>query len=239
MHYEHDINLVPKMSQIIKAFYLLLGFRVSNDCRAFQSLFLFSKFPSNHSATVTTLLYAIISYGAAIWGTKEYSCINAVQNRAMRFYLGVGKYTPIIYLLLVILVAHLLAHKNTFLLSCVLSIFVHLCQFLSTHDHCLIMDGFHPISPITDRLGVYLPTPKSDNMLCKSYIRVLECNNFENVNALADGKKLRTYKLLKNEFGTVKYVELFMPKKYRSATLLYMIYTTYCLYYNKNPNPYL
>jgi hypothetical protein len=46
---------------------------------------------------------------------------------------------------------------------------------------------------------------------------VLECNNFENVNALADGKKLRTYKLLKNEFGTVKYVELFMPKKYRSA----------------------
>jgi hypothetical protein len=53
----------------------------------------------------------------------------------------------------------------------------------------------------------------------------LECTNFENfknewcinVNASADGKKLRTYKLLKNEFGTEKCVELFMPKKYRSV----------------------
>jgi hypothetical protein len=65
----------------------------------------------------------------------------------------------------------------------------------------------------------------TDNILCKLYIRLLECNNLENfrhewcinVNALADGKKLRTYKLFKNEFGTEKYVELFMPKTYRSA----------------------
>ena len=27
-------------------------------------------------------------------GNKSFSCINAVHNRAMRFYLGVGKYTP-------------------------------------------------------------------------------------------------------------------------------------------------
>jgi hypothetical protein len=40
-----------------------------------------------------SLVWSTISYGAAIWGTNEYSCINAVQNRAMRFYLGVGKYT--------------------------------------------------------------------------------------------------------------------------------------------------
>ena len=31
---------------------------------------------------------------AAIWGTKEFSAINAVQNRAIRFFLGVGRYTP-------------------------------------------------------------------------------------------------------------------------------------------------
>ena len=29
-----------------------------------------------------------------IWGAKEYTCINAVQTRAMRYFLGVGKYTP-------------------------------------------------------------------------------------------------------------------------------------------------
>ena len=41
-----------------------------------------------------SLVWSVISYGAAIWGTKSYSCINAIQNRAMRFYLGTGKYTP-------------------------------------------------------------------------------------------------------------------------------------------------
>ncbi len=36
----------------------------------------------------------VITYGAAIWGLQDYSCINAVQHRAGRFYLGVGRYTP-------------------------------------------------------------------------------------------------------------------------------------------------
>ncbi|MEW8544936.1 MAG: reverse transcriptase family protein, partial [Candidatus Thiodiazotropha sp.] len=41
-----------------------------------------------------TVVWPTISYGASIWGTKEYSCINAVQNRACRYFLGVGKYAP-------------------------------------------------------------------------------------------------------------------------------------------------
>ena len=41
-----------------------------------------------------TIVWPTINYGAAIWGTKDYSCINAVQNRACRYFLGVGKYTP-------------------------------------------------------------------------------------------------------------------------------------------------
>ena len=40
-----------------------------------------------------TLVWSVINYGSAIWGTREFSCITAVQNRAMRFYMGVGKYT--------------------------------------------------------------------------------------------------------------------------------------------------
>ena len=32
------------------------------------------------------LVWPVISYGAAIWGTKFYSCISAVQNRAMIFF---------------------------------------------------------------------------------------------------------------------------------------------------------
>ena len=41
-----------------------------------------------------SIVWPIISYGAAILGSKSFSCINAVQNRAMRFFLGTGKYTP-------------------------------------------------------------------------------------------------------------------------------------------------
>ena len=37
---------------------------------------------------------SVIEYGASIWGAKEFTCINAVKNRAMRFFMGVGKYTP-------------------------------------------------------------------------------------------------------------------------------------------------
>ena len=41
-----------------------------------------------------SLVWPIIEYGASIWGTTTRSCINAVQNRASRYHLGVGKYTP-------------------------------------------------------------------------------------------------------------------------------------------------
>ena len=39
-------------------------------------------------------VWSVIDYGAAIWGTKEYSVINTVQKKACRFFLGVGKYSP-------------------------------------------------------------------------------------------------------------------------------------------------
>ncbi len=41
-----------------------------------------------------SLVQPIIDYGAAVWGTQEFSCISAIQNRACRFFMGVGKYTP-------------------------------------------------------------------------------------------------------------------------------------------------
>lgn len=52
--------------------------------------FPFGTFTRLYDSTV----YSVISYGASIWGIREYSCINAVQHRACRFFLGVGKFTP-------------------------------------------------------------------------------------------------------------------------------------------------
>jgi hypothetical protein len=40
------------------------------------------------------IVQPVIDYGSAIWGTKSYSCINNIQHRAERFYLGLGKYSP-------------------------------------------------------------------------------------------------------------------------------------------------
>ena len=65
----------------------------------------------------------------------------------------------------------------------------------------------------------------TDNILCKSYIRLLECNNFENfknewcinVNALADGKKLRTLNCLKMSLVLRNMLNWLCQKKYRSA----------------------
>lgn len=41
-----------------------------------------------------SLVWSTINYGAAVWGNHQYSCINSVQNRAERFFMGVGRYSP-------------------------------------------------------------------------------------------------------------------------------------------------
>ena len=38
--------------------------------------------------------WSVIAYGASVWGTRNFSCIDAVQNRTQRYFLGTGKYTP-------------------------------------------------------------------------------------------------------------------------------------------------
>lgn len=35
-----------------------------------------------------------LSFASAIWSTRKLSCIGAIQSRAWRFFMGVGKYTP-------------------------------------------------------------------------------------------------------------------------------------------------
>ena len=40
------------------------------------------------------MVWPVIAFGAAVWGDRSYSCIEAIQNRAMRFFVGVGRYIP-------------------------------------------------------------------------------------------------------------------------------------------------
>ena len=41
-----------------------------------------------------SVVWSVIAYGAAVWGSRKFSCIEAVQHKAQRYYLGTGKYTP-------------------------------------------------------------------------------------------------------------------------------------------------
>ena len=40
------------------------------------------------------MVWSIIRYGAAIWGNRQFSCINIVLLRAARYYIEVGRYSP-------------------------------------------------------------------------------------------------------------------------------------------------
>ncbi len=48
--------------------------------------------------TYTTLYDSLVApvtdYGSAIWGFKSYDCLDKVQNRATRFFMGVHRYAP-------------------------------------------------------------------------------------------------------------------------------------------------
>jgi hypothetical protein len=54
----------------------------------------YTKLYDSHTKLYDSLVWPVINYGAAIWGTKEYTNINSVHNRACRFFMGVGKFTP-------------------------------------------------------------------------------------------------------------------------------------------------
>ena len=41
---------------------------------------------------------SIIEYGSEVWGYSRYDCCDKIQNRAIRFYLGLHKFTPIVTL---------------------------------------------------------------------------------------------------------------------------------------------
>ncbi|CAC5407696.1 unnamed protein product [Mytilus coruscus] len=41
-----------------------------------------------------SIVWSTISYGAAVWGDRTFSCINLIQNKAIRFYMGIGRYKP-------------------------------------------------------------------------------------------------------------------------------------------------
>jgi hypothetical protein len=50
--------------------------------------------PHNVFSKLYDVVWPVIAYDPAIWGEKSYSCLDAVQNRATKFFLRVGRFMP-------------------------------------------------------------------------------------------------------------------------------------------------
>ena len=46
-----------------------------------------------HTNLYDSIVWPVINYSAPLWGYRSYSCIEAVHNMAIRFFIGAGKYT--------------------------------------------------------------------------------------------------------------------------------------------------
>ena len=50
---------------------------------------------TTYSKLYDSLVWPIVEYSSPIWGTKDYASVNKLHNLACRFFLGLGKYTPV------------------------------------------------------------------------------------------------------------------------------------------------
>ena len=184
------------------------------------------------------LVWPVISYGAAIWGTKSYSCISAVQNRAMRFFLGTGKYTPNASLYgdmgwqPPLIKQWKCICKTWFRLKCMtndrLNKRVFEWSVSNARTSCknwvyIVKKHFQSL-----RCGAYA---ELNNVFSKSSL-VQDVSNAmqtkftdewqQSVNQIEGNRgrglnKLRTYRLFKTQYGTERYCQLLLPLKHRSA----------------------
>ena len=180
-----------------------------------------------------TLVWSVINYGSAIWGTSEFSCISAVQNRAMRFYMGVGKYTPNDA------VSGDMGWKPPYVKQWS-NIFRHWARCTKMDKDRInykvfiwsIRKSSYKIKnwsyKVIEMLKLYNMDRfcnVDDYILDKNIIHQLEVNIFDNyktewstrLDSYGQGNKLRTYKLFKFSYSTEQYLLQNIPIRYRSA----------------------
>ena len=227
------LDLLTMAKTVAKSASRALGLLISKD-KAFGGM------PFKcYTRCYDALVQATINYGAGIWGTMVYSCIEAVQNRALRYFLGLGKYAPN----LAIngdMGWHMPAHRQW------LRVMKLSCRMINMDESLLTKQ-------------IYIGCLKQMNSKCKSWFykvnTFLACHDMEQVtrerhvntgNVMrAIGtklsthyesqwkeklqaefavrgeqhgrNKLRTYRMFKDSYMTEPYVSITVPKIYRSA----------------------
>jgi hypothetical protein len=175
-----------------------------------------------------TLVNSVIAYSAPVWGFKSYTCIiNAVQNRAMRFFIGTGKFTPVAAL----------SGDMGWVPTCVgqwkvvCGYWHRCCQWavsdlrskifrwaLHNAKYKKCKNWCHYVDECLTKINA------NNNVKCK---KVFVSNIVENLNdqhcttwsknIVNETGKLRTYKLFKHHYGAEPYCTRPIPRRHRSA----------------------
>ena len=184
------------------------------------------------------LLQSIIDYSAAVWGTKSISSISAVQNRACRFFLGLGRYAPNAavngdmgwpapehrqWMCITRKWCRLVNLDESFTTKKVFK--AHLDQGNSRHKTwCYRVKMFYQQIELDICLGDRLAVRAiliSVNTKLQVYFencwREKLDAEFARGGPDAGGNKLRTYRRFKESYTTEQYVRIIIQKKYRSA----------------------
>ena len=184
-----------------------------------------------------SVVWPIFSYGAAIWGSKSFSYINAVQNRAMRFFLGTGKYTPMASIFGEMTWKHPLVKQW----KCISAQWIRLVNMESVRLNKHIFRCGNDTSSRACKIWIYTakdqfnelglsqfcdisnPILKSfPNSILDKMMEKFEADWSSMLNTVSSRRgnganKLRTYKLFKTEFQVEEYCEQLLPLKHRSA----------------------
>ena len=181
-----------------------------------------------------TMVWSVINYGASIWGSRDVSAVNAVHHRAIRFFLGVGKYTP-----------NVAINGDTGWVPPIVrqwvSIIRQWCRFRNMPDrlnklvftwaekhsckrknwnYCVMnkvkdlnmQDFFIRTTCLNTKAICCIVQNKLMNEYIIAWNKMLQNNNVR-----TGTSKLRTYRLFKDVYGCENYVSCNMPRSYRSA----------------------
>ena len=182
----------------------------------------------------TSIVQSVINYGAAIWGTREYSCISAVQNRASRYFMGLGKYAPNIALQGDTGWKHPLHHQW----MCITRLWCRLCNMqgsrinkrvflwasknkrgwcsrVTKFFHSLDMNHLCDPNELFSTSQTTHAMSECLNRYCEEIWRA-KLNREEAQNG-PGRNKLRTYRLFKQTICTESYLKVLYSKRDRSA----------------------
>ena len=189
-----------------------------------------------------SMVWSIIDFGASVWGFMSFSCITAIQNRALRFYMGVGRYTPNAG------VAGDTGWKSTYLKQ-LKNVFGRWCRIKSMDGQRINVKIYnwsirhgdtgrsknwaHHVKDILNDSNLldYFHMSSDDHRFNSKYLIRTLLNFYSEIDmhswleavSRIDARngvgrnKLRTYKLFKLEYKTENYIRINLPRSLRSA----------------------